>query len=335
MIGTTLGCYRIVEQLGAGGMGVVYKAEDTQLGRFAAIKVLPPEVSQDPQALERFLREARSVASLNHPNICSIYQIGDENGVRYIAMELLEGKNLRDRIVDSVIRLDQLLDWSAQFAAGLDAAHTKCILHRDIKPANLFVTEHGVAKILDFGLAKTVLKRQPAGMAGAYTTAVTTDAHLTTQGTTVGTVAYMSPEQAAGEQLDQRSDLFSFGVVLYEMATQDIPFKGNTAAAVYGAILHVPAVAPSQLNPDVSPELERIILKSLEKDRDLRYQSAAELRADLKRLKRDTDSGPSKAAVRSATGSDAVHRSASQRLSSKEVSSRLMYRRNQRLLCSR
>ena len=170
-------------------MGVVYKAEDTQLGRFAAIKVLPPDVSQDPQALERFLREARSVASLNHPNICSIYQIGDENGVRYIAMELLEGKNLRDRIVDSVIRLDQLLDWSAQFAAGLDAAHTKCILHRDIKPANLFVTEHGVAKILDFGLAKTVLKRQPAGMAGAYTTAVTTDAHLTTQGTTVGTVA--------------------------------------------------------------------------------------------------------------------------------------------------
>ena len=318
MIGTTLGCYRIVEQLGAGGMGVVYKAEDTQLGRFAAIKVLPPDVSQDAQALERFLREARSVASLNHPNICSIYQIGDENGVRYIAMELLEGKNLRDRIVDGPIRLDQLLEWSAQFAAGLDAAHTKCILHRDIKPANLFVTEHGVAKILDFGLAKTVLKRQPAGMAGAYTTAVTTDAHLTTQGTTVGTVAYMSPEQAAGEQLDQRSDLFSFGVVLYEMATQDVPFKGNTAAAIYGAILHVPAVAPSQLNPDVSPELERIILKSLEKDRDLRYQSAAELRADLKRLKRDTDSGPSKAAVRSATGSDAVHRSASQRLSSKQ-----------------
>jgi eukaryotic-like serine/threonine-protein kinase len=315
VIGTTLGCYRIVEQLGAGGMGVVYKAEDTQLGRFAALKVLPSDVSQDAQALERFLREARAVASLNHPNICSIYQIGDENGIRFIAMELLEGKNLRDRIVDAPIRLDQLLDWSVQFSAGLDAAHSKCILHRDIKPANLFLTEHGVAKILDFGLAKTVLKRQPAGMAAAYTTAVTTDAHLTTLGTTVGTVAYMSPEQAAGEQLDQRSDLFSFGVVLYEMATQEVPFKGNTAAAIYGAILHVPAVAPSLLNPDVSPELERIILKLLEKDRDLRYQSAAELRADLKRLKRDTDSGPSKAAVRSASGSDIAHRSSSQRVS--------------------
>ncbi len=296
-------------------MGVVYKAEDTQLGRFAAIKVLPSDVSQDPQALERFLREARSVASLNHPNICSIYQIGDENGIRYIAMELLEGKNLRDRIVDSPLRLDQLLEWSVQFAAGLDAAHSKCILHRDIKPANLFVTDHGVAKVLDFGLAKTVLKRQPAGMAGAHTTAVTTDAHLTTMGTTVGTVAYMSPEQAAGEQLDQRSDLFSFGVVLYEMATQDVPFKGNTAAAIYGAILHVPAVAPSELNPDVSPELERIIMKSLEKDRDLRYQSAAELRADLKRLKRDTDSGPSKAAVRSASAPTGSQRSSSHRLS--------------------
>ena len=317
VIGKTLGCYRIIEQLGAGGMGVVYKAEDTQLGRFAAIKVLPPDVSQDQQVLERFLREARAVASLNHPNICSIYQIGDENGIRYIAMELLEGKNLRDRIVDGPIRLDQLLDWSVQFSAGLDAAHTKSILHRDIKPANLFVTEHGVAKILDFGLAKTVLKPQHAGMASghstALTTAVTTDAHLTTQGTTVGTVAYMSPEQAAGEQLDQRSDLFSFGVVLYEMATQDVPFKGNTAAAIYGAILHVPAVPPSELNPDVSPELERIIIKSLEKDRDLRYQSAAELRADLKRLKRDTDSGPSKAAVRSASASAVGHRSSSQR----------------------
>jgi eukaryotic-like serine/threonine-protein kinase len=296
-------------------MGVVYKAEDTQLGRFAALKVLPHDVSQDPQALERFLREARAVASLNHPNICSIYQIGDENGIRFIAMELLEGKNLRDRIADSPIRLDQLLDWSVQFTAGLDVAHTKCILHRDIKPANLFITEHGVAKILDFGLAKTVLKRQPAGMSTAYTTAVTTDAHLTTQGTTVGTVAYMSPEQAAGEQLDQRSDLFSFGVVLYEMATQDVPFKGNTAAAIYGAILHVPAVPPSELNPDVSPELERIIMKSLEKDRDLRYQSAAELRADLKRLKRDTDSGPSKAAVRIASSSASPRHTSSQRLS--------------------
>ena len=295
-------------------MGVVYKAEDTQLGRFAALKVLPPDVSHDPQALERFLREARSVASLNHPNICSIYQIGDEDGVRYIAMELLEGKNLRDRIVDGPIRLDNLLDWSVQFSAGLDAAHSKCILHRDIKPANLFVTEHNVAKILDFGLAKTVLKRQPAGMAAGYTTAVTTDAHLTTQGTTVGTVAYMSPEQAAGEQLDQRSDLFSFGVVLYEMATQDVPFKGNTAAAIYGAILHVPAIPPSELNPDVSPELERIIMKLLEKDRDLRYQSAAELRADLKRLKRDTDSGPSKAAVRVASGSVGSRVSSPQRV---------------------
>ncbi len=315
MIGSTLGCYRILEQLGAGGMGVVYKAEDTQLGRFAAIKVLPPEVSQDPQALERFLREARSAACLNHPNICSIYQIGDENGIRYIAMELLEGNNLRDRIVDGPIRLDQQLDWAVQLASGLDAAHSKGILHRDIKPANLFVTDQGIAKILDFGLAKTVLKPQGAGVRAthstALTTVVTTDPHLTTQGTTVGTVAYMSPEQAAGEQLDQRSDLFSFGVVLYEMATLDVPFKGNTAAAIYGAILHVPAVAPSELNPNVSPELERIILKSLEKDRDLRYQSAAELRADLKRLKRDTDSGSSKVAVRAAGSATGLRRASS------------------------
>ena len=316
MIGTTLGCYHIIERLGAGGMGVVYKAEDTQLGRFAALKVLPPEVSQDPQALERFLREARAVASLNHPNICSIYQIGDENGVRYIAMELLEGKNLRDHIVEGPVRLDHLLDWGMQFASGLDAAHSKCILHRDIKPANLFVTNQNVSKILDFGLAKTVLKRQPAGMgAGLTTTALTTDAHLTSQGTTVGTVAYMSPEQAAGEQLDARSDLFSFGVVLYEMSTKEVPFKGNTAAAIYGAILHVPSTPPSEINTDVSPELERIILKSLEKDRDLRYQSAAELRADLKRLKRDTGSGPTQAAVQAATpsGVAAARRSSSHR----------------------